>query len=102
MSMISLPEIRLIVSNSASNNHLNFPNNEFIENNPKFFIIRLSLIKTLKTYIKKYYQSPDKYNVLYLSIAYLILFYQKIKFLYRMIKILNIYAFVVFYFRLNL
>jgi hypothetical protein len=69
--MISLPEIRLIVSNSASNNHLNFPNNEFIENNPKYFIIRLSLIKTLKTYIKKYYQSPDKYNVLYLSIAYL-------------------------------
>ena len=69
MSMTSLSEIRLIVANSASENNIKYSNE--MENNQKYYSIRISLIKTLKTYIKKYYQSPDKYNVLYLSITYL-------------------------------
>jgi len=69
MSMTSLSEIRLIVANSASENSIKYSNE--MENNQKYYSIRISLIKTLKTYIKKYYQSPDKYNVLYLSITYL-------------------------------
>ena len=71
MSMISLNEIRLIVANSASERHQVFPKEKSIENNQKYYTIRISLIKTLKTYVKKYYQSPDKYYVLYLSITYL-------------------------------
>lgn len=71
MSMFSFQEIRLIVANSASENYLIYPKEKSLENNKKFESIRVSLIKTLKTYVKKYYQSPDKYNVLYLSIAYL-------------------------------
>jgi len=69
--MFSFQEIRLIVANSASENYLIYPKEKSLENNKKFESIRVSLIKTLKTYVKKYYQSPDKYNVLYLSIAYL-------------------------------
>ena len=69
MSMTSLSEIRLIVANSASENNIKYSNE--IENNQKYYSIRISLIKTLKTYIKKYYPSPDKYNVLYLSITFL-------------------------------
>ena len=69
MSMTSLSEIRLIVANSASENNIKYSNE--MENNQKYYSIRISLIKTLKTYIKKYYQFPDKYNVLYLSITYL-------------------------------
>ena len=71
MSLISLPEIRLIVANSASYNNIIYPNEKPKENNQKYYSIRISLIKTLKTYIKKYYPSPDKYNVLYLSITFL-------------------------------
>ncbi len=66
MNEIPFSEIRLIVANSASDS-----NEIAIENNQKYYSIRISLIKTLKTYIKKYYQSQDKYNVLYLSIAYM-------------------------------
>ena len=61
MNEIPFSEIRLIVANSASDS-----NEIAIENNQKYYSIRISLIKTLKTYIKKYYQSQDKYNVLYL------------------------------------
>ena len=71
MSILSLPEIRLIISNSASDNDIKYPNEKSIENSQRYYSIRISLVKTLKTYVKKYYQSPDKYNVLYLSIAYL-------------------------------
>ena len=71
MSLISLPEIRLIVANSASYNNIIYPNEKPKENNQQYYSIRISLVKTLKTYIKKYYNSPDQYNVLYLSIAYL-------------------------------
>ena len=71
MSMISLPEIRLIVSNSASSNYIKYSNEKSRNYNQQYYSIRISLVKTLKTYVKKYYQSPDKYNVLYLSIAYL-------------------------------
>ena len=71
MSMISFQEIRLIVANSASENYLIYPKEKLLENSQKYESIRVSLIKTLKTYVKKYYQSPDKYNILYLSIAYL-------------------------------
>ena len=71
MSLISLPEIRLIVANSASYNNIIYPNEKPKENNQQYYSIRISLVKTLKTYVKKYYNSPDQYNVLYLSIAYL-------------------------------
>ena len=53
MSMISLNEIRLIVANSASERHQVFPKEKSIENNQKYYTIRISLIKTLKTYVKK-------------------------------------------------
>ena len=71
MSLISLPEIRLIVANSASYNNIIYPNEKPKEHNQQYYSIRISLVKTLKTYVKKYYNSPDQYNVLYLSIAYL-------------------------------
>ena len=71
MSLISLPEIRLIVANSASYNNIIYPNEKPKENNQQYYSIRISLVKTLKTYVKKYYNSSDQYNVLYLSIAYL-------------------------------
>jgi hypothetical protein len=71
MSLISLPEFRLIVANSASYNNIIYPNEKPKENNQQYYSIRISLVKTLKTYVKKYYNSSDQYNVLYLSIAYL-------------------------------
>ena len=71
MSLVSLSEIRLIVANSASYNNKIYPNEKLKENNQNYYSIRIPLVKTLKTYVKKYYHSPDKYNVLYLSIAYL-------------------------------
>ena len=71
MSLVSLPEIRLIVANSASYNNIIYPNEKPKENNQQYYSIRISLVKTLKTYVKKYYNSSDQYNVLYLSIAYL-------------------------------
>ena len=71
MEEIPFSEIRLMVANSAAEKNIIEPNEKSIENSQKYYSIRISLIRTLKTYIKKYYQSPDKYNVLYLSIAYM-------------------------------
>jgi len=79
MEAISFSEIRLMVANSAAENYIIEHNKKAIENNQKYYSIRISLIRTLKTYIKKYYQSPDKYNVLYLSIAYMDLILSKNK-----------------------
>ena len=71
MSFFSFSEIRLIIAKStASNNiYLSYLKEDGIKQ--KYFSQRVSLIKTLKTYIKKYCQSSDKYNILYLSILYL-------------------------------
>ena len=71
MEEIPFSEIRLMVANSAAEKNIIEPYEKSIENSQKYYSIRISLIRTLKTYIKKYYQSPDKYNVLYLSIAYM-------------------------------
>ncbi len=71
MSFFSFSEIRLIIAKSTNSNNISIP---YLTNGgikQKFFSQRISLIKTLKTYIKKYCQNADKYNVLYLSILYL-------------------------------
>ena len=73
MNIFSFSEkIRLIIAKSTTSNkniYLPYLNSRGIK--PKFYSHRISLIKTLKTYIKKYCQNSDKYNVLYLSILYL-------------------------------
>ena len=71
MNIFSFSEIRLIIAKSTTSNNMTLPylNSGGIKS--KFFTYRVSLIKTLKTYIKKYCQNSDKNNVLYLSILYL-------------------------------
>ena len=71
MNFFSFSEIRLIIAKSTTSNNMYLP---FINSGgikPKFYSHRISLIRTLKTYIKKYCQNSDKYNILYLSILYL-------------------------------
>lgn len=70
MKDFSYSEVRLIISNSTRNN-INLPYLELVDENSKIFSVRINLIKTLKTYIKKYcINDPNKYNILYLSILY--------------------------------
>ena len=71
MNFFSFSEIRLIISKSTSKNNISLPYLKAGGIKPKYFSHRISLIKTLKTYIKKYCQNSDKYNILYLSILYL-------------------------------
>ena len=60
-----------IISNSTKIN-ADIPYLRNFEKSPKVFAHRINLIKTLKTYIRKYCQyDPNKYNILYLSILYL-------------------------------
>ena len=79
MKAIPFSQIHLMVENSASENYLTENNEKIIENSQKYYSIRISLIRTLKTYIKKYYQFSDKYNILYLSILYMDLILSKNK-----------------------
>ena len=67
----SFSEIRLIIAKSTTNNNMSLPYLKSGGIKPKIFSHRISLIKTLKTYIKKYCQNSDKYDILYLSILYL-------------------------------
>ena len=67
----SFSEIRLVIAKSTTFNNMTLPYLKSGGIKPKFFPYRVSLIKTIKTYIKKYCQNSDKYNVLYLSILYL-------------------------------
>ena len=70
MEVFNFSELRLIISNSTKKNN-NLPY-QFIGENTNIFCVRINLIKTLKTYIKKYCSiDPNKYNILYLSILYL-------------------------------
>ena len=61
MKAIPFSQIRLMVENSASENYLTENNEKIIENSQKYYSIRISLIRTLKTYIKKYYQFSYKF-----------------------------------------
>ena len=79
MKAIPFSQIRLMVENSASEKYFTENNEKIIENSQKYYSIRISLIRTLKTYIKKYYQFSDKYNILYLSIVYMDLILSKNK-----------------------
>ena len=64
MTEFTFNERRLIVSNSIKRDIIIF--------SKKVFIHRINLIKTIKTYIKKYYNfTANKNNILYLSILYL-------------------------------
>ena len=64
MNDFSFKERRLMISYSSRKNNLIIPK--------KIFRHRVNLIKTLKTYIKKYYNfATNKNNILYLSILYL-------------------------------
>ena len=64
MTEFTFNERRLIVSNSIKRDIIIFPK--------KVFIHRINLIKTIKTYVKKYYNfTANKNNILYLSILYL-------------------------------
>ena len=71
MTNYSFSEIRLIIAKSTACNNLSIPYLKLGGVKQKYFSHRISLIKTLKTYIKKYCQNSNKYNVLYLSILYL-------------------------------
>jgi hypothetical protein len=71
MNFIPFTEIRLIIAKSTSSNNIYLPYLKSGGIKPKLFPCRISLIKTLKTYVKKYCQESDKYNILYLSILYL-------------------------------
>ena len=71
MDCFSYSEFRLIIANSTSNNNMYIPYIKSKENKPKYLCHRTNLIKTLKTYVKKYCNNEDKYNILYLSILYL-------------------------------
>ena len=71
MNIFSFSEIRLIIAKSTTSNNMYLPYINCGGIKPKFYSHRISLIKTLKTYIKKYCQNSDKYNILYLSILYL-------------------------------
>ena len=73
MNEFTFNERRLIISNSSkiNNNTITYLNSYF-KKNQKIFIHRINLIKTLKTYIKKYYDfASNKNNILYISILYL-------------------------------
>ena len=64
MNEFSFGERRLMISHSSKKNKIIIPKRVF--NN------RANLIKTIKTYIKKYYNfATNKNNILYLSILYL-------------------------------
>ena len=64
MKEFSFGERRLMISHSSKKNKIIIPKRVF--NN------RVNLIKTIKTYIKKYYNfASNKNNILYLSILYL-------------------------------
>ena len=71
MNYFSFSEIRLIIAKSTTSNNENIPYIKSRGNKPKYLSQRINLIKTLKTYVKKYCNNLDKYNVLYLSILYL-------------------------------
>jgi len=71
MNNFSFSEIRLIIAKSTTSNNENIPYIKSRGNKPKYISQRINLIKTLKTYVKKYCNNLDKYNVLYLSILYL-------------------------------
>ena len=71
MNYFSFSEFRLIIANSTSNNNIYIPYIKSKVNKPKYLCYRINLIKTLKTYAKKYCNNEDKYNILYLSILYL-------------------------------
>ena len=71
MNCFSYSEFRLIIANSTSNNNMYIPYIKSKVNKPKYLHHRINLIKTLKTYVKKYCNNEDKYNILYLSILYL-------------------------------
>ena len=73
MNEFTFNERRLIISNSSKINNSTIPYlNSYLKKNQKIFIHRINLIKTIKTYIKKYYDfAPNKNNILYLSILYL-------------------------------
>ena len=71
MKNYSFAEIRLIIAKSTACNNLSISYLKSGGVKQKYFSHRISLIKTLKTYIKKYCQNSNKYNVLYLSILYL-------------------------------
>ena len=71
MSFFSFSEIRLIIAKSTTSNNISLSYLKEDGIKQKYFSQRISLIKTLKTYIKKYCQSSEKYNILYLSILYL-------------------------------
>ena len=71
MNNFTSSEMRLIISNSAKNN-MNLPYLKPIKQSQKILSHRINLIRTLKIYIKKYCQfSPNRDNILYLSILYL-------------------------------
>ena len=80
MNVFSFEEIRLIIAKSTkNNNNTYYPYGKNVAMKPKFASYRISLIKTLKTYVKKYCKNSDKYNVLYLSILYMDLILTKNK-----------------------
>jgi hypothetical protein len=68
MNYFSFSEIRLIIAKSTTSNNENISYTKSRGNKPKYLSQRINLIKTLKTYVKKYCNNLDKYNVLYLSI----------------------------------
>ena len=71
MNNFTSSEMRLIISNSAKNN-MNLPYLKPMKQSLKILSHRINLIRTLKIYIKKYCQfSPNRDNILYLSILYL-------------------------------
>ena len=64
MKEFSFKERRLMISYSSKKDNVIIPK--------KIFLHRVNLIKTIKTYIKKYYNyAANKNNILYLSILYL-------------------------------
>ena len=71
MNFFSFSEIRLMIAKSTTNNNINISYLKTNNFKQKYFSHRINLIKTLKTYVKKYCNNSDKYNVLYLSILYL-------------------------------
>ena len=71
MNNFTSSEMRLIISNSAKNN-MKLPYLKPIKQSQKILSHRINLIRTLKIYIKKYCQfTPNRDNILYLSILYL-------------------------------
>ena len=64
MTEFSFSDMRIIISNSSKKDNIIIPK--------ILFLHRINLIKTIKTYIKKYYNfASNKNNILYLSILYL-------------------------------